>query len=58
MMGAMDIKRCPHCVGRLSALPLDELDGFDAPGPAVYCDRCDSIPNEEEPLFVPHGWDS
>lgn len=56
-MSAIDIKRCPHCVGRLAAFPLDKLDGFDTPGPAVVCHRCDSGPNDQEPLFVPHGWE-
>jgi hypothetical protein len=57
-MGAIDIKRCPHCVRRLAALTLDQVDGFDAPGPAVICHRCDSSePAGEAPLFVPHDWD-
>jgi hypothetical protein len=57
-MGAMDIRRCPHCVRRLAALTLDELDGFVARGPAVICHRCDSRePADEAPLFVPHDWD-
>jgi len=57
-MGAMEIKRCPHCVGRLTAVPLDEMDGFDAPGPVVTCHRCDSDPRGEERLFVPDNWDA
>jgi hypothetical protein len=56
-MGAIEIKRCPHCVGRLAAFPLDAVDGFDAPGLVVICDRCDSGPRGEEPLFLPHNWD-
>lgn len=57
-MGAMDIRRCPHCVGRLAALTLDPVDGFDASGPAVICHRCDcSDPVDEAPVFVPHDWD-
>ena len=55
----MDIRRCPHCVGRLAALTLDEVDGFGVPGPAVVCHRCDgSEPAEGVPLFVPHDWDA
>jgi hypothetical protein len=56
-MGAMDIKRCPHCVGRLRAMPLDELDGFEVRAPVVTCDRCDSDPNDGESLLVPDAWE-
>jgi hypothetical protein len=55
-MGAIDAKRCPHCVGRLIAIPLETPDGFDASGPLVLCRRCDGLPRDEGSLFLPPGW--
>jgi hypothetical protein len=58
-MGAMDIRRCPHCVRRLRVLTLEEVDGFSVPEPAVICRACDSSePADQAPLFVPHDWDA
>jgi hypothetical protein len=57
---AIDIKRCPHCISGLDALPVEHADGFAAPGPAVVCRRCDDAPAGEQTLFalfVPSSWD-
>ncbi len=55
-MFALDLKRCPHCIGRLTAFQLDEPAGKALGSPVVICDRCDGVPIEDEPLFPPHGW--
>jgi hypothetical protein len=54
---AIDRKRCPHCVGGLVTVQLDHVDEFDARGPLVFCERCDSPPRAGEPLHVPSDWD-
>jgi hypothetical protein len=57
-MGAMDIRRCPHCVRKLWVLTLEDVADFSAPEPAVICRACDSSePADQAPLFVPHDWD-
>ena len=56
-MGALDIRRCPNCAGRLDALPIDA----GASGPLVICVRCDSPPAELHTLlsslYVPRSWE-
>jgi hypothetical protein len=56
-MGALDIKRCLNCAGRLEALPPKHPD---ASGPLVLCVRCDSPPAEMHTLlnslYVPRSW--
>jgi hypothetical protein len=57
-MGALDIRRCPNCAGRLAAVRLDHVD---AAGPLVLCVRCDGPPSEINTLlnslYVPRSWE-
>jgi hypothetical protein len=55
-MDAMEIKRCPHCVGGLAAVDLHEADDFDNPDPAVVCVRCDYRPAAGHGLYLPISW--
>jgi hypothetical protein len=55
-MGAIELKRCPHCVGFLSAVPVDETH-FAAPGPALVCERCDAGGIVADALSVPPAWE-
>jgi hypothetical protein len=42
-MGAIELKRCLHCMRTLVSLQIDERDEFERPGPAVVCPRCDRL---------------
>ena len=56
-MGSLDIKRCAHCAGPLSAVPVHQPDA----GPLVMCVRCDDAPAELHTLlnaaYVPRSWE-
>ena len=56
-MGAMDLKRCRHCVSPVTTITPDEDDDFARPGAACICVRCDRSPHPEDAMFVPAGWD-
>jgi hypothetical protein len=56
-MGALDLKRCPHCVSPIATVTPDAHDGFAQPGPACICPRCDRTPHPEDATFVPDGWE-
>jgi hypothetical protein len=56
-MGAIDRKRCPHCVGFLDAVRIEEHDDFAARGPAVICPRCDGEDPAGDALAVPLTWE-
>ena len=53
---SLDIKRCQHCVGYLTAVPLDEEDGFEVRGPAIVCTYCDGAPRWDQAVFMPRLW--
>jgi hypothetical protein len=53
---SLDIKRCPHCVGYLAAIRLEDDDEFAARAPAVLCTYCDGLPHWDHALFVPRPW--
>ena len=55
-MFALDLNRCRHCVGRLTAFQLDEPAGKALKAPVFICDRCDGAPIEDEPLYPPRVW--
>lgn len=56
-MGAIEPKRCPHCVGFLEAVQVLEHDDFAAPSPVLICRRCDGEDTVEEPMSIPLGWE-
>jgi hypothetical protein len=55
-MGAIDLRRCRHCVRPLLSLQIDERDEFALRSPAVVCVRCDGGADDEE-FLVPDWWD-
>jgi hypothetical protein len=56
-MGAIELKRCPHCMRTLTPLQIDEREEFARSGPALVCARCDTDPPLEELLLLPDAWD-
>jgi hypothetical protein len=56
-MSNVERRRCPHCVGLLSAVPVDGAD-FVERIPAILCERCDRGPTDDEPLLLlPSDWE-
>jgi hypothetical protein len=56
-VGAIDLRRCRHCVRPLLSLQIDERDEFALRSPAVVCERCDGEAHDEDPVFLPDGWE-
>ncbi len=54
-MNEIERRRCPYCVGPLSAVELEGTD-FVERGPAIVCERCDRGPVDDDPLVVPGDW--
>jgi hypothetical protein len=57
-MYELDIKRCPHCVGGLATVAIDDRECFETPGSALLCSRCDSaVTDDARAVVVPYWWD-
>ena len=59
MRGAMYAllpKRCPHCVGVVRTLTLEDADGSGT-RTALICERCDGVPGRvDEAVHLPPDW--